>query len=89
LIAASRRSFADWKDQHHTDKARYIQLRRDLVGVARHMLICGMHAQVGIPDKDMRINLVNQLKYFLPHFQALLTSSPFRQGEDRACSHTV
>ena len=81
-IAASCHPFADWKDQHHTDKARYNQLRRDLAGVARRMLICGMHVHVGIPDQDMRINLVNQLKYFLPHLHALSTSSPFWQGED-------
>ncbi|MBS8271443.1 carboxylate-amine ligase, partial [Halomonas litopenaei] len=81
-IAASCHPFADWKEQHHTDKERYHQLRRDLAGVARRMLICGMHVHVGIPDQDMRIDLVNQLKYFLPHLHALSTSSPYWQGED-------
>jgi carboxylate-amine ligase len=81
-IAASCHPVADWKDQHHTDKERYNQLRKDLAGVARRMLICGMHVHVGIPDKEMRISLVNQLKYFLPHLHALSTSSPFWQGQD-------
>ena len=81
-IAASCHPFADWKDQHHTPKERYDKLRRDLAGVARRMLICGMHVHVGIPDQDMRISLVNQLKYFLPHLHALSTSSPFWQGDD-------
>ncbi len=81
-IAASCHPFADWKDQHHTHKERYDKLRRDLGGVARRMLICGMHVHVGIPDEDMRIKLVNQLKYFLPHLHALSTSSPFWQGDD-------
>ncbi|WP_108814754.1 carboxylate-amine ligase [Loktanella sp. Alg231-35] len=81
-IAASCHPFADWKDQHHTDKARYNKLRRDLAGVARRMLICGMHVHVGIPDQEMRIALVNQLKYFLPHLHALSTSSPYWQGDD-------
>ncbi len=81
-IAASCHPFADWKDQHHTNKDRYNKLRRDLAGVARRMLICGMHVHVGIPDKDMRISLVNQLKYFLPHLHALSTSSPYWQGDD-------
>ena len=81
-IAASCHPFGDWKDQHHTEKERYNKLRRDLAGVARRMLICGMHVHVGIPEKDMRIGLVNQLKYFLPHLHALSTSSPFWQGED-------
>ncbi len=81
-IAASCHPFADWKDQHHTDKERYNKLRRDLAGVARRMLICGMHVHVGIPEQDMRIRLVNQLKYFLPHLHALSTSSPYWQGDD-------
>lgn len=81
-IAASCHPFADWKDQHHTDKARYNKLRHDLAGVARRMLICGMHVHVGIPDKDTRVDLVNRLKYFLPHLHALSTSSPFWQSED-------
>ena len=85
-IAASCHPFADWKDQPHTDKARYNQLQRDLAGVARRMLICGMHVHVGIPDKEMRIMLMNQLKYFLPHLHALSTSSPFWQGEDTGLS---
>ena len=81
-IAASCHPFADWKDQHHTDRERYNALRKDLGGVARRMLICGMHVHVGIPDRDMRIDLMNQLVYFLPHLLAMSTSSPFWQGED-------
>lgn len=81
-IAASCHPFGDWKDQHHTDKDRYNDLRKDLAGVVRRMLICGMHVHVGIAQKDMRIDLMNQLTYFLPHLLALSTSSPFWQGED-------
>lgn len=81
-IAASSHPFADWKDQHHTDKDRYNALRKDLAGVVRRMLICGMHVHVGIAQKDLRIDLLNQLTYFLPHLLALSTSSPFWQGDD-------
>ncbi len=81
-IAASCHPFADWKDQHHTDRERYNALRKDLGGVARRMLICGMHVHVGIEDRDMRIDLMNQMVYFLPHLLAMSTSSPFWQGED-------
>ena len=81
-IAASCHPFGDWKDQHHTDKDRYNALRKDLAGVVRRMLICGMHVHVGITKKDLRIDLMNQLTYFLPHLLALSTSSPFWQGDD-------
>ncbi|WP_405404811.1 carboxylate-amine ligase [Paracoccus sp. Ld10] len=81
-ISASCHPFADWRDQDHTDKDRYHQLSRDMGGVARRMLICGMHVHVGIPDPAQRIDLMNQLAYFLPHLLALSASSPFWLGED-------
>ncbi len=37
---------------------------------------------VGIEDQDTRIDLINQMTYFLPHLLALSASSPFWQGED-------
>ncbi|WP_343082153.1 carboxylate-amine ligase [Ostreiculturibacter nitratireducens] len=81
-IAVSCHPFADWKRQHHTDKQRYNELSKSLAGVARRMLICGMHVHVGIPGPEMRIDLMNQLSYFLPHMLAMSASSPFWQGED-------
>ncbi|TDK49877.1 carboxylate-amine ligase [Antarcticimicrobium luteum] len=81
-IAVSCHPFEDWKDQHHTRKDRYDSLRHDLGGVARRMLICGMHVHVGIDDQALRTDLMPQMCYFLPHLLALSTSSPFWQGED-------
>ncbi len=85
-IAVSSHPFSDWKDQSHTNRDRYNQLERDLAGVARRMLICGMHVHVGVPDPDMRIDLMGQLTYFLPHLLAMSTSSPFWQGQDTGLS---
>ncbi|MHC0053056.1 carboxylate-amine ligase [Actibacterium sp. D379-3] len=81
-IAASCHPFSDWKDQPHTDKERYNILNKDLAGVARRMLVCGMHVHVGVDDRAARIDLMNQLTYFLPHLLALSTSSPYWQGMD-------
>ena len=80
-IAASTHPFASWRDQQHTDKDRYNLLARDMQLVVRRMLICGMHVHLGIEDEDLRIDLTNQLAYFLPHLLALSTSSPFWEGE--------
>ncbi|MCV2891937.1 carboxylate-amine ligase [Lentibacter sp. XHP0401] len=85
-IAASCHPFSDWRDQHHTPKERYNELHDDLAGVVQRLLICGCHVHVGIPEKSMRIDLVNQLKYFLPHLLALSCSSPFWQGHDTGLS---
>ncbi|MFQ5625044.1 MAG: carboxylate-amine ligase, partial [Methyloligellaceae bacterium] len=81
-IAASTHPFSQWRDQTHTRRERYDMLRADLGQAARRMLICGMHIHVGIEDDDLRIDLMNQAAYFLPHLLALSCSSPFWQGED-------
>jgi carboxylate-amine ligase len=81
-IAASTHPFSEWQDQRHTDKERYNILARDLQAMARRLLICGMHVHVGVDDDDLRIDLINQACYFLPHLLALSTSSPFWRGED-------
>ena len=80
-IAASTHPFADWHLQQNTDKDRYNKIARDLQVVARRLLICGMHIHLGIEDEALRIDLFNQLPYFLPHLLALSTSSPFWGGE--------
>ncbi len=80
-IAVSTHPFADWEQQKHTDKERYNVLARDMQAVARRLLICGMHTHVGIDDDELRIDLMGQVSYFLPHLLALSTSSPFWRGE--------
>ena len=81
-IAASTHPFSEWQEQTHTDKDRYNVLARDMQAVARRLVICGMHVHVGIEDDELRIDLMNQVGYFLPHLLALSTSSPFWRGVD-------
>jgi len=45
-------------------------------------LICGMHVHVGLDDDELRIDLMGQIAYFLPHLLAISTSSPFWRGKD-------
>ena len=79
-IASSTHPFAEWSAQQHTDKERYNVIARDLQQVGRRLVISGMHVHVGIEDDDLRIDLLGQAAYFLPHLLALSTSSPFWQG---------
>ena len=80
-IAASTHPFAAWTNQKHTDKQRYNVLARDMQALARRLVICAMHVHVGIEDDEMRMDLMSQATYFLPHLLALSTSSPFWRGE--------
>jgi len=81
-IAASTHPFARWSTQEPTERARYQAIAKDLAGVGRRLVICGMHVHVGIEDDELRIDLFNQARYFLPHLLVLSTSSPFAEGED-------
>ena len=81
-IAASTHPFAQWRTQLHTRKPRYDDLRADLGAAVRRMLICGCHVHVCVEDDDLRIDLMTQAAYFLPHLLALSCSSPFWGGED-------
>jgi len=81
-IAASSHPFAEWNRQKTTDRERYRLLARDIQAPARRLVICGMHVHVGLADPELRIDLMGQMTYFLPHLLALSTSSPFWGGED-------
>jgi carboxylate-amine ligase len=81
-IAAATHPFARWEAQKTTERVRYQSLESDLQGVGRRLAICGMHVHIGIPDDELRIDLLNQASYFLPHLLALSTSSPFWQGDN-------
>ncbi|MGB5510381.1 MAG: carboxylate-amine ligase [Woeseiaceae bacterium] len=81
-IAASTHPFSRWTEQKHTRKDRYDELTTEMQGAARRLVICGMHVHVGISDDELRIDLMNQMSYFLPHLLALSCSSPFWLGQD-------
>jgi glutamate---cysteine ligase / carboxylate-amine ligase len=81
-VAAATHPFARWDAQRTTERGRYRSLESDLQGVGRRLVICGLHVHIGIPDDELRIDLLNQASYFLPHLLALSTSSPFWQGEN-------
>ena len=80
IIAASTHPNASYATQLHTPKERYKVLAQNMAVVGRRMVISGMHVHAGIEDDDLRIDLMNQTAYVLPHLLALSTSSPFWEG---------
>ncbi len=81
-LAVSTHPFAQWREQRHTDRDRYRAIAGEMEVVGRRALICGMHVHVGVEDPELRIDLMNQIRYFLPHLLVLSTSSPFWGGEE-------
>lgn len=80
-IAASTHPFARSTRQMPTEKEQFFALAREMQAAARRMMVCGMHVHIGIDDDDLRVDLMNQLSYFVPHLVALSCSSPFWEGE--------
>jgi carboxylate-amine ligase len=82
VMASSTHPFARCRDQTRVRNDRYDGLISDLRALADRMLICGMHVHAAIEDEELRIDLMNQATYFLPHLLALSTSSPFWEGHN-------
>jgi carboxylate-amine ligase len=82
IAAAGTHPFSHWKDQVLSPGVRYDSIVEELQQLARSLLIFGLHVHVAVPDKTTMIDLMNEVRYFLPHLLALSTSSPFWMGRD-------
>ena len=82
VAAAGTHPFSSWTDQAISPGERYKNIVEELQQLARSLLIFGMHVHVGVPDRATMIDLMNMVRYFLPHLLALSTSSPFWRGHN-------
>lgn len=82
IVAAGTHPFSRWEDQMVTNHERYHKLLSSMRMVAQRLLIFGMHVHIGIPDRNLQLDLMSQMSYFMPHILTLSTSSPFWWGHD-------
>jgi carboxylate-amine ligase len=83
IAACGTHPFSHWADVPISEgNPRYERLISDLQMVARANLIFGLHVHVGVEDREMQIQIMNQARYFLPHVLALSVNSPFWLGRD-------
>ena len=82
IAASGTHPFSHWVDQKITKGERYAGIVADMQQVARANLIFGLHVHVGIPDREVAIQVMNMARYFLPHLFALSTNSPFWLGRN-------
>ncbi|HEX3120908.1 MAG TPA: carboxylate-amine ligase [Candidatus Acidoferrum sp.] len=82
IVAAGTHPFSSWIDQVISPGERYENIVEELQQLARSLLIFGMHIHVAMPDKQTTIDMMNMVRYFLPHLLALSTSSPFWMGRN-------
>ncbi len=84
IAAAGTHPFSRWQDQKFSEGERYDDLQSTMQDAARRMLIFGMHVHIGFGKdrvaQELLIDILNQLRYFLPHLLAVSSSSPFWFG---------
>lgn len=80
IVASGTHPFSHWKDQEITDRIRYKDIVNEMEDLARANLIFGLHVHVGVEDDEMRVQIMNGLRAFLPHLLALSVNSPFWCG---------
>jgi glutamate---cysteine ligase / carboxylate-amine ligase len=80
IAAAGTHPISSWMNQEITPFERYKGVVDEMQDLALQLLIFGMHVHVGMPNNDVAIELMNVVRYFLPHILALSTSSPFWMG---------
>ncbi len=81
IVAAGTHPFSHWHDQKIFDNERYNLIVEENQIIARSLLTFGLHVHVGIADPDRAIQIMNAVRYLLPHMLALSTSSPFWVGK--------
>ncbi len=82
VASAGTHPFSNWADQKIFPDPRYDSVVQEMQQLARANLIFGLHVHVGIADRALAIQIMNESLYFLPHMLALSTNSPFWLGRN-------
>ncbi len=77
LISAGTHPSALWQEEPRTPYERYIELEEEFQDVARSLLIFGLHVHIGVENQEVAVELMNQVRTWLPHLLAISTNSPF------------
>jgi carboxylate-amine ligase len=80
--AAGTHPFSLWQNQPITPDPRYDQIVGEMQDAARSNLIFGLHVHIGMENRELGIQMMNTVRYFLPHVFALSTNSPFWEGRN-------
>jgi carboxylate-amine ligase len=80
--SAGTHPFSNWADQVIFPDQRYDAVVEEMQLIARANLVFGMHVHVGIEDRALALQIMNEARYFLPHLLALSVNSPFWLGRN-------
>jgi glutamate---cysteine ligase / carboxylate-amine ligase len=81
LVAVGATPFGE-PDRTVEDSPRFERISHHYGPIAHDPAVCGCHVHVGVPDREVAVQVVNHLRPWLPVVQALTANSPFHAGVD-------
>ena len=81
LAAAGTHPFSRWEGRAEVLPG-YRAILDDAQMVARRNLGFGLRVHIGVEDRELAIDVMNAMRYLLPHILCLATSSPFWVGRN-------
>ncbi len=79
LVAAGTHPFSHWENRP-TLMPGYRAIIDDAQMIARRLLCFGLRVHIGVEDRELAVDVMNSMRYLLPHILCLANSSPFWVG---------
>lgn len=80
VVAAGTHPFSSWERREVLPGYRAIL--EDMQMIARRLLGFGLRVHIGVEDRELAVDVMNSMRYLLPHILCLSTSSPFWAGRN-------
>lgn len=81
LAASGTHPFSHWEGRGDVMPG-YRAILDDAQMIARRLLVFGLRIHIGVEDRELAVDVMNTMRYVLPHILCLATSSPFWNGRD-------
>jgi carboxylate-amine ligase len=82
IAASGTHPFSRWQDQLIIPKEHYRVLVEAYRQLIREQVIFGYHIHVGIPDREVGVSILNDMRLWLAPLLALTANSPFWENND-------
>jgi glutamate---cysteine ligase / carboxylate-amine ligase len=81
LAASGTHPFSHWEGRSEVMPG-YRAILEDAQMIARRILAFGLRVHIGVEDRELAVDVMNTMRYVLPHILCLATSSPFWNGRN-------
>ena len=81
VAAAGTHPFSRWEGRSEVLPG-YRAILDDAQMIARRLLAFGLRIHIGMEDRELAVDVMNTMRYVLPHILCLSTSSPFWAGRN-------